>query len=153
MTVPAYAELVAASNFSFLRGASPLKALVLTAVLRGHAGLGLADRNTVAGVVRAWSALKQLREDGWSPPEKLRDLRIIASARTLPPTNVQKSGKVSNARRIPGGALGEAETGSTPAIHRPMPIAAVIARIARPGVDALVMISGPFSDWFRRARQ
>jgi error-prone DNA polymerase len=73
MTVPAYAELVAASNFSFLRGASPPKALVLTAVLRGHAGLGLADRNTVAGVVRAWSALKQLREDGWSPPEKLRD--------------------------------------------------------------------------------
>ena len=73
MTVPAYAELVAASNFSFLRGASPPKALVLTAVLRGHAGLGLADRNTVAGVVRAWGALRQLREDGWSPPEKLRD--------------------------------------------------------------------------------
>ena len=73
MTPPAYAELVAASNFSFLRGASHPKTLVLTSLLLGQAGLGLADRNTVAGVVRAWSALKQLREDGWSPPEKLRD--------------------------------------------------------------------------------
>ncbi len=70
---PAYAELVGASNFSFLRGASHPKDLVLTAVLRGHTGLGLADRNTVAGVVRAWSALKQLREHGGAPPEKVRE--------------------------------------------------------------------------------
>ncbi len=73
MTASAYAELVAASNFSFLRGASHPKSLVLTALLRGQTGLGLADRNTVAGTVRAWSALRQLRRDGWSPPEKLRD--------------------------------------------------------------------------------
>ena len=73
MTSPPFAELVSASNFSFLRGASHPKTLVLTAVLRGYTGLGLADRNTVAGVVRAWGALKQLREDGWSPPDKLRD--------------------------------------------------------------------------------
>ncbi|ASD26535.1 error-prone DNA polymerase [Brevundimonas sp. 3P9-tot-E] len=69
----AYAELAAASNFSFLRGASHPKDLVLTAILRGHAGLGLADRNTVAGVVRAWSALKELRAEGLAPPDKLRD--------------------------------------------------------------------------------
>ena len=69
--LPAYAELVAASNFSFLRGASHPKDLVLSAVLRGHTGLGLADRNTVAGVVRAWSALKQLQEHGGAP-EKVR---------------------------------------------------------------------------------
>ncbi|PZU72240.1 MAG: error-prone DNA polymerase [Brevundimonas sp.] len=69
----AYAELAAASNFSFLRGASHPKDLVLTAILRGHAGLGLADRNTVAGVVRAWSALKTLRVEGLAPPDKVRD--------------------------------------------------------------------------------
>ena len=69
--IPTYAELVAASNFSFLRGASHPKDLVLTAVLRGHTGMGLADRNTVAGVVRAWSALKQLKEHGGAP-EKVR---------------------------------------------------------------------------------
>ena len=70
---PAYAELAAASNFSFLRGASHPKDLVLTAILRGHAGLGLADRNTVSGVVRAWSALRTMREDGLSPPDVVRD--------------------------------------------------------------------------------
>ncbi|RZJ18745.1 MAG: DNA polymerase III subunit alpha [Brevundimonas sp.] len=68
-----YAELATTSNFSFLRGASHPKDLVLTALLRGHAGMGLADRNTVAGVVRAWSALNDLRRDGLAPPEKLRD--------------------------------------------------------------------------------
>src|SRR5690606_11344553 len=69
----AYAELAAASNFSFLRGASHPKDLVLTALLRGHAGLGLADRKTVAGVVRAWSALKELRAEGLAPPDKVRE--------------------------------------------------------------------------------
>ena len=68
-----YAELATASNFSFLRGASHPKELVATAILRGHSGLGLADRNTVAGVVRAWSALKALREDGLSPPDVMRE--------------------------------------------------------------------------------
>lgn len=68
----AYAELATASNFSFLRGASHPKSLVLSAILHGHTGLGLADRNTVAGVVRAWSALNTLREEGLSPPEKVR---------------------------------------------------------------------------------
>jgi len=73
MTVPDYAELATASNFSFLRGASHPKSLILSAILRGHTGLGLADRNTVAGVVRAWSALNVLRDEGLSPPEKVRD--------------------------------------------------------------------------------
>lgn len=68
-----YAEPVAATNFSFLRGASPGPNLVLTALLLGQAGLGIADRNTVAGVVRAWSALRQLREDGLPSPEKIRE--------------------------------------------------------------------------------
>ena len=73
MSTPAYAELASASNFSFLHGASHPKDLVLTAILRGHTGLGLADRNTVAGVVRAWGALRTIREDGLSPPDVVRD--------------------------------------------------------------------------------
>ncbi|MFA6967535.1 MAG: error-prone DNA polymerase, partial [Bosea sp. (in: a-proteobacteria)] len=72
-TVRSFAEPVAATNFSFLRGASPGPNLVLTALLLGHAGIGLADRNTVAGVVRAWSALRQIREDGLPSPEKIRE--------------------------------------------------------------------------------
>ena len=69
----AYAEMAAASNFSFLRGASHPAELIVGALALGHAGLGLADRNSVAGVVRAWSALKDLREQGRLSPQKLRD--------------------------------------------------------------------------------
>lgn len=68
-----FAEPVAATNFSFLRGASPGPNMVLTALLLGYAGIGIADRNTVAGVVRAWAALKHLREDGLPAPEKVRE--------------------------------------------------------------------------------
>ena len=53
---PRYVEFGAQSSFSFLRGASRPEELVAAACLHGHAGMGLADRNTVAGVVRAWSA-------------------------------------------------------------------------------------------------
>ena len=69
----AYAELASATPFSFLRGASPADQLVLTSLLLGHSGLGIADRNTVAGVVRAWAALRELREGGALPPLKLRE--------------------------------------------------------------------------------
>ena len=68
-----YAELATATNFSFLRGASHPRDLVTTALLLGHRGIGIADRNTVAGVVRAYSALQELRRDGIVPPEKMRD--------------------------------------------------------------------------------
>ena len=68
-----YAEPVAATNFSFLRGASPGPNLIMTALLLGQTGLGIADRNTLAGVVRAWSALRDLREDGALAPEKIRE--------------------------------------------------------------------------------
>ena len=68
-----YAELAAASNFSFLRGASQPQHMVLTALLIGQNGIGIADRNTLAGVVRAHCALEELRAEGVPPPEKLRD--------------------------------------------------------------------------------
>ncbi len=61
MSVPAappYVEFGVQSNFSFLRGASKPEELVLAAFGLAHAGMGLADRNTVAGVVRAWSQSK-----------------------------------------------------------------------------------------------
>src|ERR1700722_2179460 len=55
----AYAELSAVSNFSFLRGASHPEELVRQAKNLGLAALALADRNTLAGVVRAHIAAKQ----------------------------------------------------------------------------------------------
>ncbi len=72
-SAPSYAELVAATNFSFLRGASCGQDMLLEALRLGHTGLGIADRNTVAGVVRALGALRRLREDGLPAPERVRE--------------------------------------------------------------------------------
>jgi len=47
-----YIEFATASNFSFLRGASHPEELMLQAQALGLTGLGLCDRNSVAGVVR-----------------------------------------------------------------------------------------------------
>ncbi len=57
---PAYAELSVTSNFSFLRGASSPEELVTAAKQLGFAGLGIADRNSVAGVVRAHVTAEEL---------------------------------------------------------------------------------------------
>ncbi len=69
----AYAEFATTTNFSFLRGSSHPRDLVIRALLAGHAGIGIADRNSVAGVVRAYSALEDIRRDGLPAPEKVRD--------------------------------------------------------------------------------
>lgn len=56
---PLYAELAVTSNFSFLRGASHPEELVKRAAELGLAGIGLADRNSLAGVVRAHAAMRE----------------------------------------------------------------------------------------------
>ncbi|WP_160120260.1 error-prone DNA polymerase [Rhodovarius lipocyclicus] len=55
---PAYAEVAARSNFSFLDGASHPEELIARAADLGHAGFGLCDTNGLAGVVRAHRAAK-----------------------------------------------------------------------------------------------
>ena len=67
---PRYIEFGIQSNFSFLRGGSRPEELVVAACLRGHAGMGLADRNSVAGVVRAWSQSKFIHIENKEEPEK-----------------------------------------------------------------------------------
>ena len=54
-----YVELQVSSNFSFLRGASHPEELAVTAAALGHCALAVADRNSLAGVVRAHIACKQ----------------------------------------------------------------------------------------------
>jgi len=53
-----YAELQVTSHFSFLRGASSCEELFAAAANIGIGALGIADRNSVAGMVRAWEAAK-----------------------------------------------------------------------------------------------
>ena len=59
-----YAELQVTTNFSFLRGASHPDELVSAAAILGLEALGVCDRNSLAGVVRAWSQMEQLRKAG-----------------------------------------------------------------------------------------
>ena len=54
-----YLEFAVASNFSFLRGASHPEELMVQAAHAGLAGIGLCDRNSVAGVVRAHLARRE----------------------------------------------------------------------------------------------
>lgn len=57
----AYAELQTTTNFSFLRGASHAEELMIAAEALGLAAVGVTDRNTLAGVVRAWTAAKKFK--------------------------------------------------------------------------------------------
>ncbi|MFD1483162.1 error-prone DNA polymerase [Paracoccus nototheniae] len=57
---PAYAELCVTTNFTFLTGASHPEELVTRAAELGLTAIAITDRNSVAGVVRAFSALKEL---------------------------------------------------------------------------------------------
>jgi error-prone DNA polymerase len=58
--LPPYAELHALSNFSFLRGASHPEELVRRAHELGYAALALTDECSVAGIVRAHVAAREL---------------------------------------------------------------------------------------------
>ena len=55
---PAYVELQVTTHFSFLRGASSPEELFAAAALLGLPALGIVDRHSVAGIVRAWDAQK-----------------------------------------------------------------------------------------------
>ncbi len=78
-----FAELGAATAFSFLRGASHPSDMVARALELGMRGLGIADRNSVAGVVRAHVALRDAvaaaADAGLQPP----DFRLAVGARLV----------------------------------------------------------------------
>src|SRR6185295_16801687 len=56
-----YTELQVTTNFSFLRGASHPDELVEEAIALGYEQIGITDRNTLAGIVRAHGAAKETR--------------------------------------------------------------------------------------------
>src|SRR5271166_6749265 len=71
---PRFAELAAMTNFSFLRGASHPEEMVARAAEFGLAGIGIADRNTLAGVVRAHVFARENRA-------ALAGMRVVPGAR------------------------------------------------------------------------
>ena len=75
--------MAAATNFSFLRGASHAVDMVGEAIALGHSGIGIADRNTVAGVVRAHEALRDAREELREAGLPGIDFKLIVGARLV----------------------------------------------------------------------
>jgi len=70
-----YAELAVTTNYSFLRGASHPGQFVQQANALGYAAIGIADRNSLAGVVRAYDAWQQLKPG--APPRLLVGARLV----------------------------------------------------------------------------
>src|SRR3546814_17781654 len=58
---PTYVPLEVASNFSFLRAGSHPEELVMAAAALGLPAIAIADRNSLAGVVRAHLAAKEVK--------------------------------------------------------------------------------------------
>jgi len=75
-----YAELCVTSNFTFLTGASHPEELVTRAADLGLEAIAITDRNSLAGVVRAYSALKELQreaEDAIKLPKLIVGCRLV----------------------------------------------------------------------------
>jgi error-prone DNA polymerase len=77
-----FAELIAATNYSFLRGASHPSDMVGRALELGMKGIGIADRNSVAGVVRAWVGFNNACEEAGTKPEEI-NFRLAVGARLV----------------------------------------------------------------------
>ncbi len=73
-----YAELCVTSNFTFLTGASHPEELIVRAAGLGLSAIAITDRNSLAGVVRAYSALKELTR------KSAEALEVRSSHRTDP---------------------------------------------------------------------
>ncbi|HWP18091.1 MAG TPA: error-prone DNA polymerase [Burkholderiaceae bacterium] len=79
MLVP-YAELHALSNFSFQRGASHPAELVRRAHELGYAALALTDECSLAGVVRAYQAWKDLHAEAKEHGQPEPSLRLLVGS-------------------------------------------------------------------------
>ena len=76
-----YCELQVTTNYSFLRGGSHPGELVLQAIELGHTAIGITDRNTLAGVVRAYAQIKEHYEDIPDPPPPEKRLKLLVGSR------------------------------------------------------------------------
>ena len=95
---PRYAELCVTSNFTFLTGASHPEELMLRAAELGLEAIAVTDRNSLAGVVRAYSARKTLQK------ETEASLRVRSSY-LIDPCTREQVGKAQDLPRPAGLSL------------------------------------------------
>ncbi|HKL46901.1 MAG TPA: error-prone DNA polymerase [Roseovarius sp.] len=72
-----YAELCVTTNFTFLTGASHPEEMVTRAAELGLEAVAITDRNSLAGVVRAYAALKALRREADEAAIRIRSQHRI----------------------------------------------------------------------------
>ncbi|MCZ0813099.1 MAG: error-prone DNA polymerase [Pseudomonadota bacterium] len=72
-----YAELCVTTNFTFLTGASHPEEMVTRAAALGLEAIAITDRNSLAGVVRAYAALKALRREADEAAIRIRSQHRI----------------------------------------------------------------------------
>ena len=101
---PRYAELCVTSNFTFLTGASHPEELVTRAAELGLEAIAITDRNSLAGVVRGFSALKELQRE-------VDEAIAIRSARQIDPCSRQDVGTGATVARPEQLMTGGAEEG------------------------------------------
>jgi len=76
-----YAELCVTSNFTFLTGASHPEELVTRAAELGLSAIAITDRNSLAGVVRAFAALRELKREAQGDIQVRSSQQVDASSR------------------------------------------------------------------------
>ncbi len=84
-----YTELGVKTNFSFLRGASHGEEIMQQAAALGYSAVGVADINTLSGIVRAFLAAKQSK------------VRLIAGATLTPYKEVPERDSVPDLETVP----------------------------------------------------
>ena len=99
-----YAELCVTTNFTFLTGASHPEELVVRAAELGLSAIAITDQNSLAGVVRAWSALKELKHETKEMVKIRSQRRMDSSSRQQigHDTPIAKPGAVSLPKLIFG---------------------------------------------------
>jgi error-prone DNA polymerase len=72
-----YVELAVTTNYSFLRGGSHPGDFMVQAHALGYPAIGIADRNSLAGVVRAYAVWRQIQEEQGKAPRLLIGARLV----------------------------------------------------------------------------
>ncbi len=99
-----YAELCVTTNFTFLTGASHPEEMVARAAALGLEAIAITDRNSLAGVVRAYSSLRELRREAEDALRIRSQHRIDSCSRqeTGNPTPIRRPETVKLPRLIVG---------------------------------------------------
>ena len=135
-----YAELQVTTNYSFLRSGSHPGELALQALKLGHTAIGIVDRNTLAGVVRAYAAIEGYYEEFPAPREERFKLLVGAHLETRDgysllayPTDLEAYKRLSRLLTVGNRRAAKGNCSSLSTTSRPIPRASSPSSCRRAG--------------------